>query len=154
EANAFRKAADDVLAGASLGSIADRWNEQGFLTPRGKLWAKTSVRIALLNPKPAGLLSRQKMSKTGTHAIGYDILGTGAWPAIISVQTHNRLTKLLTDKTRRRKNPPRHGLLTGYLRCGRCDAVLHSDGTYYRCLSQPERPTCAGLSIGKAGLDE
>ncbi len=99
EADAYRKAVADVLAGSSLAAIARRWNAQGFTTPRtGSLWGVPSVRVALLNPRHAGLLARAKM--VNGRKVGYDIIGDADWPAIITRDEHDRLTRL-----RRRSRP-------------------------------------------------
>ncbi len=136
EAAAYRKAANDVLAGASLASIARRWNDVGFRTPRtGSLWGVPSVRATLTNPRHAGLLARS-VTRDGRRV--YDVIGPAEWPAIIDKATHDRLVRLLLDPDRRRKNPPRRGLLTGLLYCGRCGGPLRSDGTYYGCRPVPE----------------
>jgi hypothetical protein len=143
EAVAYRRAAADVLAGASLASIARRWNDAGFRTPRtGSLWGVPSVRATLTNPRHAGLLARS-VTRDGRKV--YDVIGPAEWPAVIDKATHERLVRLLLDPDRRRKNPPRRGLLTGLLFCGRCGGPLRSDGTYYGCRPVPEaQPVACG----------
>ncbi|MCU1439727.1 MAG: recombinase [Rhodoglobus sp.] len=57
EAEAIRKAAADLLNGATLYSIAKAWNESGLKTPRGHEWAPAAVRNVLLRPRNAGWLA-------------------------------------------------------------------------------------------------
>src|SRR5207244_949104 len=58
EATAYRKAVEDVLAGATMASVCRRWNDAGLRTPRtGSLWSVPSLRATLTNPRHAGLLA-------------------------------------------------------------------------------------------------
>ena len=110
-----------MLAGSSLAAIARRWNAQGFTTPRtGSLWGVPSVRVALLNPRHAGLLARAKM--VNGRKVGYDIIGDADWPAIITRDEHDRLQHgCLDDPARHRgtgtsKDAHEHDALRGVRR--------------------------------------
>jgi site-specific DNA recombinase len=152
EAAAYKRALADVLAGATLTSIAERWNDAGLRTPKtGSLWKVPSVRVTLLNPRHAGLLARS-IERDGRKV--YDIIGeTSDWSRIISVEDHDRITRLLLDPDRRHKNPPRRGLLTGLVTC-HCGARMRRDGRTYRCDPAPETRACGHNMILADTLDE
>lgn len=97
EAGLIRSAATEVLAGGSLRGIAHRWSRLGVPTPQhAKEWDLTTVRKILLAER---------------HV-----------PAILSPETHKRLTVMLS--TRRRASERGFGLLTGVLTCGRCEGNM------------------------------
>ena len=119
EAKHLRKAAADVIEGASLYSITQRWNEGGITTTGGRRWSITQVRSLLLSPHVAG---KRFHGPTGT-------LVDAAWPAILSPATHELLNARLNDEARRTtpQAAARHGrryALTGLLRCGLCGQPL------------------------------
>ncbi len=162
EANAYRKAVEDVLAGSSLASIARRWNAAGFRTPRtGSLWGVPSVRVTLLNPRHAGLLARARFEDVERgpdhwtkRKTGYDIIGEGDWPPIISRADHERLTRLLDGPDRQRREPARRGMLTSMMTCGACGGIMRAGGhNVYQCGTSPELPTCGKVRIRKDALD-
>lgn len=112
EAAEIRKAADALLNGATLASVAADLNARGVPTSLGNKWSVKTVKSVVLNPRVAGRVIYR----------GED-MGTGG-PAILDADTYERLRALLSDP--RRKNAPstavRH-LLSGLARCGRdgCD---------------------------------
>lgn len=55
EAALLRDAAERILAGESLTSLAREWNRQGIPTARGNAWTPTSLRKTLTGPRVAGL---------------------------------------------------------------------------------------------------
>lgn len=131
EAAEVRKAADAVLEGATLASIAADFNARGVTTSLGKPWTVTAVRRVLLNPRTAGrVVSR-----------GEDYGGTS--PAIIDAATADQLGAILRDPARKKAPPSTEVkyLLSGLVLCGRerCDdavmfATTNPKGvTVYRC---------------------
>ena len=72
EAALVRKAYADVLAGASLYSIANEWNDNGIVTPRGNRWRGAQLRQFLLSERNAGL-----------RTYNGEIVGDGDWPKIV-----------------------------------------------------------------------
>src|SRR5690606_14353806 len=54
EAALLRKAADDVIAGVPLGTIAREWREAGVPTAQGGEWKAVNIRAILLNPRMVG----------------------------------------------------------------------------------------------------
>jgi DNA invertase Pin-like site-specific DNA recombinase len=153
EANAIRGAVEDVLAGATLSSVARRWNEQGFRTPRrGSLWGVASVRFVLTNPRNAGVAAT-RIGRDGNRT-RYEKIAKAKWPAIITEQQSDRITRLLNDPNRRRKNPPRRSLLTGLVRCECGAGMVSHGGGYLRCKPQPETSACGQNGIPVEPLAE
>ena len=137
EAELIRKAADDVLAGASLRSVVSEWKALGMSTPRSAKgvdgWTHNGLRKILLNPRNAGLATYKG-----------EVIGQGAWKAILSPETHALLVAKLTDPTRltRRDSQGRKAanLLTGIARCAVCDEPVNAGSGYkgrliYQCRS-------------------
>jgi hypothetical protein len=122
----------DLLAGATLYSIAKSWNEQGFRTrqradrPEGNPWNGTTVRRVLDNPKCAGLRTigtgkdREILYEDGKPV-------EGDWPAIVDKETWEAAHYVLGNPSRRTNSAQvRKYLLGGILRCGSCDRGLGS----------------------------
>lgn len=95
EATAFGKAVDDALNGVPMREIALTLSESGLTSSRsahskaGNGWTSGGVRKMLINPRYAGIRMH----------VG-EIVGKGAWPALIDEATHNALVRKLTDPTR------------------------------------------------------
>lgn len=113
EAEAVKDAVGRFLAGETLTAICQRWNDAGFRTTvHGRPFTLTIVRQILENPRIAGL-----------RAHNGDIIGPASWPAIISESDHRQVVAMLADPSRKQA-PRKRGLLTGFLRCGRCGLTL------------------------------
>ncbi|MGW5852145.1 recombinase family protein [Streptomyces sp. NPDC055254] len=103
EARYLREAAEAVLAGASIRSIAREWQEAGVRTvprryrqedgtrgePESRDWSASELRTLLLRHRNAGLLSHR-----GKEA------GAAAWPAIIPEPVWRGVVAKLKDPTR------------------------------------------------------
>ncbi|HEV2126741.1 MAG TPA: recombinase family protein [Chloroflexota bacterium] len=120
EAALIRQAAEDVLAGQSVRSIALRWNDQGVLTPRGNGWVPQVVRTMLMSPRIAGLRQHQGA-----------VVGKAGWPAIIDQGTHERLRAFLSNPERSSHHgvTARRHFLAGFLYCGLCGNRLFAGVT-------------------------
>ncbi len=116
EASALRKAADDVLAGKSLRSIAIDWTARGLRTTRGNKFTSLQVRRTLINPLYAGLVTHREK-----------VIGRGEWPAIIDETTHQGLVAYLSDPARwpAVSFEKRH-MLSGVAKCGACGQALYA----------------------------
>lgn len=154
EAALIRQAVADVLLGESLNAIARRWTEAGAPTPqRAKSWSGTAVRTILTGPHQAGLRRHRG-----------EIVGEGAWPAIIDRATHERIVSVLSDPGRRLTSPPRRQPFTGLVRCGLCGGSMDRDVVHsrkasarkgaerpswatYKCHKRPGRDNCGRLSV-------
>jgi site-specific DNA recombinase len=152
EAAAIREAAERILAGQSLRSVANDFNRRGIRTPRGKTWLPGTLAGMLISPRLAGL-----------RAYKGEIVGPAVWPAILTREQHERLVALRKDPTRRwvpRGRHPQH-LLAGLVECGRCGDKAPrmvnrpEDGRdYYMCRKPPlGRVGCGALVSGRQ-LDE
>jgi site-specific DNA recombinase len=154
EAAAIKEAAERLLAGQSLRSIADDFNRRGIRTPRGKTWLPGTLATVLVNPRIAGL-----------RAYKGDIVADAAWPAIITREQHEKLVALRKDPTRRwvpRGRPARH-LLAGMVECARCGESAEKNGEranrmvnrpedgrdYYLCRKPPLGRGCGALVSGR-----
>jgi site-specific DNA recombinase len=126
EASLIREGYRDLLAGASLRTIAARWNAAGFQTSRGGAWRPDGVRYVLRNPRNAALVAHRG-----------EVVGPGAWPAIVPEETY-QAAALLDDPTRRTTpTTARQYLLAGLARC-HCGAPVITGRTQhgtrtYRC---------------------
>lgn len=112
----IRQAADSVLAGASLRSIAAEWNtmEPPVPTSTGNDWEGPEVGAMLRRPRNAGILVHR----------GAEV-GPGGWPAALDEPTWRSLVALLDDPARR--NTPgneRKWLGTSLYECGPCGALV------------------------------
>lgn len=160
EAALIRQAAIDVLLGESLNAIARRWTEGGAPTPqKAKAWSGTAVRTILTGPHQAGLRRHRG-----------EIVGEGAWPAIIDRVTHERVVSMLGDPGRRLTSPPRRQPFTGLVRCGLCGGSMDRDlvrsrkasagkgqkrpaWATYKCHRRPGRDNCGRLSVAAAPVE-
>ncbi len=132
EAAEIRKAAQKVLKGATVASIAAELNARGVTTTTGGQWSVTSLKRALLSPRVAG--------RVVSKGEDYGVSGL----AILDADTADRLAAVLRDP--RRKVAPstqvKH-LLSGLAVCGRqgcADAPMFATSNpkgalVYRCRS-------------------
>ncbi|MEU6758029.1 recombinase family protein [Streptomyces sp. NPDC046685] len=122
EARHLREAAEAVLAGASIKSIAREWQEAGVRTvprryrqedgtrgePESREWSASELRTLLLRHRNAGLLAHH-----GTE------VGAAAWPAIIPEPVWRGVVAKLKDPSRlTAKSNARRWLGSGLFRCG------------------------------------
>ena len=130
EAEALREGYRQVLAGATLASIARAWNAAGLLTgARGQQWKTPSVRECLASPRYAGLRSYRG-----------EVLGQAEWPAIVDRETFDAVHAILRDPARKHGPISPRRLLTGVAVCAICGQTAWASGgsaTYpaYRCRS-------------------
>jgi site-specific DNA recombinase len=110
EARVIRESAARVLRGESLRGICADLNWRGIPTARRVLWTAASLRCMLGNPRLAGWSTY--------HG---EVVGKGAWKAILTRRHSERIRSLLADPERRTGDGTRRCyLLTGLVRCGRC----------------------------------
>ncbi|MBT8162619.1 MULTISPECIES: recombinase family protein [Arthrobacter] len=119
QAKVVKEAAERVLAGETLYSIAKLFNERGIPPRRASYkaqrqhlgWTPPAVRQMLTTPAYAG--------KRQYHG---EIVSDAVWPALLDADTwENRLMPLLNARGGKKANdwPARH-LLTGIAVCGVC----------------------------------
>ena len=112
EADVIREMYAQLLAGVSQSEIVRRLNEQGIPTTQGNPWRQSAVRALLMNPRNAGLRAHNGV-----------IVGPGAWEAIVPEATWRAAVGVMTS-TSRKGAGKRTNLLSGFARCGVCNARL------------------------------
>jgi DNA invertase Pin-like site-specific DNA recombinase len=148
EAAIVREVRDRLFAGESLRSVCLNLEVRGVVATSGNAWRPQILKRLLVSPTIAG-----QREKDGTRY-------PGTWPAIISPEESERLRLLLTRREGAgRKSPARRYLLTGYVRCGRCQGRMHAharpDGARrYVCMKAPGYPNCGSMSVTADALEE
>jgi site-specific DNA recombinase len=126
EAALVRQAYRDFNAGATLRSLAARWNAAGVLTPKGNPWTGTQVRALLMSERNAGLRPCREKGPDGKVKTR---LVPGTWDAVVTENVWRMAVRKLSNP-KRRSGPSRGRkyLLSGIARCGRkgCGAPLGS----------------------------
>lgn len=152
EAAVIREAAGRILAGDTLISICKSFDSR-FPTPgTSTKWVRTVLRSILLNPRIAGLRSYK-----GSVLISDDGSPVKAvWEPIVSVETWEQLTAVLTDKSRQANGGrvDRKYLLSGILACpcgARMSGAVSKGVPEYRC--SPDRG-CGRTRRKAKALDE
>jgi site-specific DNA recombinase len=168
EAELIGKAAEDIIAGASLTAIAERWNGARVAQPivgRGgeagedapdPRWTTITVKRILMSPRNAGLVPRHNYvtDEEGRTRLRVDPEGPAAWPAIVERTKWERCREVLAERETHSAHPRRRSLLTGLLLCGYCGAVMTASvHTTPNPDGSPRRVwRCAGTP-GKVGRD-
>jgi len=114
EADVIRAMYAELLAGVPQAEIVRRLNDRGVTTTLGNAWRQSSVRALLMNPRNAGL-----------RAHNGEIVGPGAWEAIVPEATWRAAVKVMTTKTRTGAGK-RTNLMSGLARCGVCGSTLRA----------------------------
>lgn len=121
EAERIRRAVEEILGGASITSIARRWQEEGVLTAAGgEKWEHSVLKKVLLGWRTAGVRTyHREPLYDGT---GQPIMGT--WEPIISLRERREALRALQAHARPKI---RQGTwpLAGLLRCGICSKPLY-----------------------------
>lgn len=144
EAEAVRRAFNDVLAGVPLARIAADWNERGLRTPQKKrngqdsTWTAQTVRPVLMNPRYAGFRGYGPQPEHGRRKI--EAVAPAQWPGIVSEERWRAVVGALSDPARYTSlGRGGRALLTGLARCGICGATVNVGGSrsgkarLYRC---------------------
>ncbi len=119
EATHLRAAYTDLLQGASLKSIARRWNEAGALTTAGNAWTHSTVRETLKNPRYAGLRSYRGQ-----------VVGPAVWRSLVDEDTHAAAVALLSLPERRTTaTTARKYLLPAIALCWKCGSDVATGHT-------------------------
>lgn len=116
EFHRIREAANSVLAGASLRSIAAEWNAMTppVLTSTGGDWEGPEVGAMLRRHRNAGILAHRRQEA-----------GPGNWPAPLDEATWRSLVALLDDPSRRTTpGNERKYLGSGLYLCGVCSSTM------------------------------
>lgn len=189
EAALIRSTVQRLLDGVPLRTLLGEWREAGTRThragqirrSRGRdgeereaivsgVWTPVSFKRLLCSPVLAGIRVRRVYRRSPiskTKQLEEVQEGPGAWPAIISPETHRALVRLLDAPERDRgggRRDVRTSIPGSILRCGRCGgrmgaALTQRGRRVYRC--DPEQPpqnpdgkSCPGVTIDLAMLEE
>lgn len=125
EASLIVEAANQVLNGVGLHTIARQWNDRGIKTTCGNVWRTSVLRNLLRSPRLAGF--RVYQGGIARNEDGSPVIGQH--PPILDVETWEAVVALLTARKRKDERPGRRKyLLTGIVRCGACNvALLHGN---------------------------
>ena len=147
EAAVIRTMVERFLAGESLRSIAIWLEAEGVKTVQGRPWLSTSVRTLLRNPRIAGLRAHRG-----------EVVGAAQWEPIITVGQRDKVMALMDRRSSTRERTPRSYLLTGLLRCGKCDNRLFSSrretSRRYVCMAGPDHGGCGRLAVTAGPLEQ
>lgn len=125
-----------VLAGSSIADICRLWNEAGAYTVNGKPWTVQLASKFLRKPANAGLRTHHGQ-----------ITGAGTWLPLVD-ENMWRAARAVLDAPGRspgRRTVRRH-LLTGVLRCGKCEHYLSGMWTHNKAIVYVCRQ-CHGVSV-------
>ncbi len=149
EADAIRDAAARLLEhGESVRSIIRDWTRRGIKPVAGRQWYPSTWVGTMTSARIAGLREWQGRKYSAQ------------WPAIIDVDTHERLVKMFADPARRKHavRAPAH-LLSGIAICPKCGRGLHyrnqrgnGRADQYACVKGPNG--CGGAAIKADLLEE
>ncbi len=116
EAAAIVEAAEAVLAGASLRSIAAEWNRRELPTSTGGPWEGPEVGRMLQRPRNAGIIVHRKEEG-----------GAALWPAALDEPMWRSVVAVLTDPARRTTpGNVRKYLGSNQYLCGKCGATVRA----------------------------
>lgn len=141
EAQIIRQLADRVMAGESLTSIAKSLDAAGVPTASGSgNWDRAAMRRILTGPRVAGF--RVYRGSMLMDSDGKPV--KGEWPAILDETTWEAVRLVLLDQNRNFNagRIDRKYLLSGFLRCGRCQAKMY--GVHKRGLANYMCPVGRG----------
>ena len=147
EADAIRTLAERYVAGESLRSLASWLDTEGITTVGGGPWRTPTLRALLTSGRIAGLRDHQGA-----------VLGPAVWEPTITEQTRARILARMGEQSQTGRRSPRRYLLSGMLRCGKCQGVLFSsarkDTRRYVCLAGPDHGGCGRLTVVAAPVED
>ena len=135
---------DMAEAGKGMTEITKTLNDEGILSPRGKLWGKTSVHAILVNEAYTGTLVWGLNAKDNAEPVRVD----KAFPAVITKAQFGRVGKLMRSRAPKQSHPRRVGstyMLSGLVKCKACNRALSGQDAksgqfaYYVCQSKMKR---------------
>jgi site-specific DNA recombinase len=140
EAAVVRQVVARFIAGESLRSLCQWLEAQGVQTVGGSGWRTTTLRAMLASGRIAGL--RRHRGQVVAPAI---------WRGIITPHDRDRVLARMADLALTKRRAPQSYLLSGLLRCGRCNGSLFSsrrvDTRRYVCLSGPDHGGCGRITV-------
>jgi site-specific DNA recombinase len=147
EAEVIRTLVERFLAGEAVRSLASWLDAEGIRTVRGGPWRTTSIRALLTSPRIAGLRVHRGQ-----------VIGKAMWEPIVTETQRARVLALMAQRANTGRRAPRRYLLSGLLRCGRCDNRLYSSARAttrrYVCSSSPDHGGCGRLTVVAEPLEQ
>ena len=144
EARIVNRIFDMAEAGKGMTEITKTLNDEGILSPKGKLWGKTSVHTILVNEAYTGTLIWGVNAKDNAEPVRVE----EAFPAIITKDQFSLVSKLMRSRAPKTSHPRRVGstyLLSGLVKCKNCKWALSGQFAksgqfaYYVCQSIMKR---------------
>jgi site-specific DNA recombinase len=145
EAVVVREMVDRYLAGQSIRSLTNWLNAAGVAPAVAGSWRTGAVRQILCSGRIAGLREHRG-----------EVIGEAVWPAIITPAERDQVLARITARAIAKRRAPRSYVLSGMLRCGRCDNRLYSQARHrntenpvrrYVCMSGPDQGGCGRLTV-------
>lgn len=144
EAALIVEAAERVLAGDGVSTIARDWDARGLRTVTGRRWNRTTIRDFLTSARVVG-----KRTHRGK------IVADAEWPAILDEATWHRVRRVLLDpdRTARFAASDRRWLLTRVVHCTGCGRPMVSRAASrggrhrYVCAKDRDPEACGGRSV-------
>ena len=147
EAEVVRVLVDRYLAGESLRSLAMWLDAERVSTVKGNPWRTPSV---------SGLISSARIA--GLRAHKGQVVSKAVWDPIITEAKRDRVLALMAQKASSDRRTPRTYLLTGMLRCGKCNNRLFSSARRarrrYVCMGGPDHQGCGRLTVVAEPVEE
>lgn len=178
EASLVRRIYQLYLEHKSLRRLTHWLNTKGYRTRKGKTWATPSIRRILINPTYTG---KMWYGKRKTDLITGKLnqvmpekwkIVKGQHEAIVSEDTFNRIQKLLKSRFMKPTKAQHVYLLSGLLRCGKCNGRMFGytyrkkiknkprkparEYFYYRCQNSIQKgaSVCKGMVLPGQVIDE
>lgn len=152
EAQVIRTVVDRFIQGESLRSLVAWLQAEGVPTPgKAEVWRTTSLRNVLLSGRIAGLREHRGV-----------VAGDAVWEPIITREQRERIQAVFASRKRAGRRTPQRYLLSGLLRCGKCDGRLFSAARRtpqgkverrYVCQSGPDHGGCGRLTISAVPVE-
>lgn len=152
EAQVIRAVVDRFVQGESLRSLVAWLQAEGVPTPgKAEVWRTTSLRNVLLSGRIAGLREHRGV-----------VTGEAVWEPIITREQRERILAVFASRKRTGRRTPQRYLLSGLLRCGKCDGRLFSAARRtpqgkverrYVCQSGPDHGGCGKLTISAVPVE-
>ncbi|MCU1615915.1 MAG: serine recombinase [Frankiales bacterium] len=147
EAAIIREMAERFVAGESLRSLCTDLDDRGIRTVKGSSWQTHSLRHVLSNPRAAGL-----------RAYKGEVVAKAVWEPIITEELHRKVLATLQSRKVSGRRTPRTHLLSGLVRCGKCNGRLFSarrgDVRRYECKPGPDHGGCGGTTVVAGPLED
>jgi len=147
EAAIVRTLVARYLAGESMHSLATWLDNEAVPTVCGGVWKSTTLRPLLSSARIAGLRTHRGQ-----------VVGPGTWEPIITETERAKVLARMTERATSGRPSLRRYLLSGLLRCGRCDGRLFSAARQtsrrYVCKSGPDHGGCGRLTVVAPPVEE